>query len=206
MNCSFLTHKIQTLDETYRLVLLFFIPSLASYSFLLVLCFLILFLLFLPTYSLQNLNNTVLLLLHLADTLRQQNILLNVRLDVDVRNLSMVMEEMKLVDVHHTQLIKNFTILKGTIFCRVCFAECMCRLFFLTSPHCPLLKGAPGPPGPKGNRGETGSKGPMGLTGNKGDRGPIGSRGSAGEKGSLGLKGAPGEPGPSGNCSPHVGM
>lgn len=27
----------------------------------------------------------------------------------------MVMEEMKLVDVHHTQLIKNFTIVKGTI-------------------------------------------------------------------------------------------
>lgn len=41
--------------------------------------------------------------------------LLNLRLDVDVRNLSMVMEEMKLVDVHHTQLIKNFTIVKGTI-------------------------------------------------------------------------------------------
>ncbi|GAA6214901.1 scavenger receptor class A member 3 [Lates japonicus] len=123
------------------------------------------------TEDLQNLNNTVLLLLHLADTLRQQNMLLNVRLDVDVRNLSMVMEEMKLLDFHHTQLIKNFTILKG----------------------------APGPPGPKGNRGESGSKGPMGLTGSKGDRGPIGSRGSVGEKGSLGPKGAPGEQGPSGN-------
>ncbi|KAM9339220.1 scavenger receptor class A member 3 [Symphorus nematophorus] len=123
------------------------------------------------TEDLQNLNNTVLLLLHLADTLRQQNMLLNVRLDVDVRNLSMVMEEMKLVDVHHTQLIKNFTIVKGI----------------------------PGPPGPKGNRGETGSKGPMGLTGSKGDRGPIGSRGVAGEKGSIGPRGAPGETGPSGN-------
>ncbi|XP_071324019.1 scavenger receptor class A member 3 [Trachinotus anak] len=123
------------------------------------------------TEDLQNLNNTVLLLLHLADTLRQQNMLLNVRLDMDVRNLSMVMEEMKLVDVFHTQLIKNFTIVKG----------------------------APGPPGPKGNRGETGPKGPMGLTGSKGDRGPIGGRGSAGEKGSFGPKGAPGEPGPSGN-------
>nr|XP_020459632.1 scavenger receptor class A member 3 [Monopterus albus] len=121
--------------------------------------------------DLQNLNNTVLLLVHLADTLRQQNILLNVRLEMDVRNLSMVMEEMKLVDIHHTQLIKNFTILKG----------------------------APGPPGPKGNRGETGSKGPMGLTGSKGDQGPVGSRGAAGEKGSHGPKGAPGEPGPSGN-------
>lgn len=68
-----------------------------------------------PVSSVQNLNNTVLLLLHLADTLRQQNMLLNVRLDVDVRNLSMVMEEMKLVDVHHTTLIKNFTIIKGTV-------------------------------------------------------------------------------------------
>ncbi|XP_069017893.1 scavenger receptor class A member 3 [Embiotoca jacksoni] len=123
------------------------------------------------TEDLQNMNNTVLLLLHLADTLRQQNMLLNMRLDVDVRNLSMVMEEMKLVDVFHTQLIKNFTIVKG----------------------------APGPSGPKGNRGETGSKGPMGLTGGKGDRGPIGGRGSAGEKGSLGPRGTQGEPGPIGN-------
>ncbi|XP_068564528.1 scavenger receptor class A member 3 isoform X1 [Cebidichthys violaceus] len=123
------------------------------------------------TEDLQNLNNTVLLLLHLADTLRQQNMLLNVQLDVDIRNLSMVMEEMKLVDVHHIQLIKNFTILKG----------------------------APGPPGPKGNRGETGSKGPLGLTGSKGDRGPIGGRGTSGEKGLLGPKGGPGESGPIGN-------
>ncbi|XP_049913560.1 scavenger receptor class A member 3 [Epinephelus moara] len=123
------------------------------------------------TEDLQNLNNTVLLLLHLADTLRQQNMLLNVRLDVDIRNLSMVMEEMKLVDVHHVQLIKNFTILKG----------------------------APGPPGPKGNRGETGSKGPQGLTGSKGDRGPIGVRGTVGEKGASGPRGPTGESGPTGN-------
>nr|XP_046229762.1 scavenger receptor class A member 3 [Scatophagus argus] len=126
------------------------------------------------TEDLQNLNNTVLLLLHLADTLRQQNMLLNVRLGMDVRNLSMVMEEMKLVDVHHTQLIKNFTIVKG----------------------------APGPPGPKGNRGETGSKGPVGLTGKKGDRGLAGIQGLAGEKGSVGLKGEPGLTGPKGNKGP----
>uniref|UniRef100_A0A8C5H5I9 Scavenger receptor class A member 3 n=2 Tax=Gouania willdenowi TaxID=441366 RepID=A0A8C5H5I9_GOUWI len=123
------------------------------------------------TEDLQNLNNTVLLLLHLADTLRQQNMLMNVRLDVDVRNLSMVMEELKFVDIYHTQLIKNFTILKG----------------------------APGPPGPKGNRGETGTKGPMGLNGSKGDRGPLGGRGAAGEKGSPGSKGGLGLTGPSGN-------
>ncbi|XP_013870872.1 scavenger receptor class A member 3 isoform X2 [Austrofundulus limnaeus] len=122
------------------------------------------------TEDLQYMNSTVLLLRTAAETLRQQNVLLNVRLDMDVRNLSMVMEEMKLVDVFHTQVIKNFTILKG----------------------------APGPPGPKGNRGDPGSKGPGGLTGSKGDRGPIGSSGPAGVKGSLGPKGAPGEPGPVG--------
>ncbi|XP_042360033.1 scavenger receptor class A member 3 [Plectropomus leopardus] len=123
------------------------------------------------TEDLQNLNNTVLLLLRLADTLRQQNMLLNVQLDMDIRNLSMVMEEMKLVDVHHIQLIKNFTILKG----------------------------APGPPGPKGNRGETGSKGARGVTGSKGDQGSLGSRGAAGERGSVGPKGPPGGVGPAGN-------
>ncbi|XP_071764803.1 scavenger receptor class A member 3 [Centroberyx gerrardi] len=123
------------------------------------------------TEDLQNLNNTVLLLLHLADTLRQQYMLLSVRLDVDVRNLSMVMEEMKLVDTHHTQLIKNFTILKGS----------------------------PGPPGPKGNRGETGPKGPVGLSGIKGDRGPVGGRGFPGETGFVGPKGAQGELGPTGS-------
>lgn len=68
------------------------------------------------TEDLQNLNNTVLLLLNLADSLRTQYILLSVRLDVDVRNLSMVMEEMKLVDTKHSQLIKNFTIIKGNVF------------------------------------------------------------------------------------------
>lgn len=123
------------------------------------------------TEDLQGLNTTVLLLLNLADSLRQQNMLLNVRLDVDVRNLSMVMEEMKLVDVRHTQLIKNFTIVKG----------------------------APGPPGPRGFKGDNGAKGPVGLTGNKGDRGPTGGRGSQGERGVPGPKGPAGEPGPSGS-------
>lgn len=122
------------------------------------------------TEDLQNLNSTVLLMLNLADSLRQQNMLLNVRLDMDVRNLSMVMEEMKIVDVVHTQLIKNVTIVKG----------------------------APGPPGPKGFKGDTGAKGPIGLSGSKGDRGLTGGRGSLGERGIPGPKGPPGEPGPSG--------
>ena len=56
----------------------------------------------------------MLLLLDFADTLREQNMMLRVRVFMDVRNLTMVMEEMKLVDIRHTQIIKNFTILKGS--------------------------------------------------------------------------------------------
>ncbi|KAL6095708.1 scara3 [Pungitius sinensis] len=123
------------------------------------------------TEDLKDLNSTVLVLRSWFDTQRHQNFLLNAKLDLDIRNLSIVMEEMKLVDVHHVQLIKNFTILKGL----------------------------PGPPGPKGSRGETGSKGPVGLSGSKGDRGPIGVRGTPGEKGLVGPKGATGESGPSGH-------
>ncbi|XP_017551222.1 scavenger receptor class A member 3 [Pygocentrus nattereri] len=122
------------------------------------------------TEDLQNLNNTVLLLLNLADSLRTQYMLLSVRLDVDMRNLSMVMEEMKLVDTKHAQQIQNFTILKG----------------------------APGPPGPKGNKGDTGPLGPAGLTGIKGDKGRPGIPGLVGPKGLIGPKGTQGEPGPSG--------
>uniref|UniRef100_A0A1A7WGJ6 Scavenger receptor class A, member 3 n=1 Tax=Iconisemion striatum TaxID=60296 RepID=A0A1A7WGJ6_9TELE len=126
------------------------------------------------TEDLQSMNSTVLLLLNMADKLRQQNTLLNVRLEMDMRNLSMVTEEMKLVDFHHIQLIKNFTVVKG----------------------------APGPPGPKGNRGDAGPKGHSGLIGMKGDRGFIGSQGQAGGKGSPGPKGAQGEPGPDGTKGP----
>lgn len=122
------------------------------------------------TEDLQNLNRTVDLLLHMADVLRQEDLMLRVRLDLDVRNMSMVMEEMKLVDTHHGQLIQNFTIVKGV----------------------------PGPPGPKGNRGESGTKGPVGLTGNKGDKGPSGNNGPKGEKGVIGPKGDQGETGPTG--------
>ncbi|XP_048063446.1 scavenger receptor class A member 3 [Megalobrama amblycephala] len=122
------------------------------------------------TEDLQNLNNTVLLLLHLADTLRMQYMMLNVRLEADVRNLSLVMEEMKLVDTSHAKLIQNFTILKGM----------------------------PGPPGPKGNRGEPGAKGPLGVSGLKGDRGIVGNRGPQGLKGTMGIKGDQGVQGASG--------
>lgn len=45
--------------------------------------------------------------------LRTQQDDLTARLDREVSNLSMVMEEMKLVDSKHSQLITNFTILQG---------------------------------------------------------------------------------------------
>lgn len=45
--------------------------------------------------------------------LHTQQDLLTARLDTEVRSLSMVMEEMKLVDSKHSQLITNFTILQG---------------------------------------------------------------------------------------------
>ncbi|XP_027011275.2 scavenger receptor class A member 3 isoform X1 [Tachysurus fulvidraco] len=122
------------------------------------------------TEDLQNLNNTVLLLLNLADSLRSRYMMLNVRLDMDMRNISMLMEEMKLVDISHAQLIQNFTILKG----------------------------APGPPGPKGDRGETGTTGPTGSIGIKGDKGRVGFPGVPGPKGFVGPKGDQGETGPSG--------
>ncbi|XP_062857090.1 scavenger receptor class A member 3 [Trichomycterus rosablanca] len=127
--------------------------------------------------DLLNLNSSALLLLNLADSLRAQYMLLNVRLEMDVRNLSMLMEEMKLVDTKHSQLIQNFTILKG----------------------------APGPPGPRGNRGEPGFTGPKGPMGFKGDRGLTGVPGPMGPKGFMGPKGVqglPGFPGMKGNLGP----
>lgn len=48
-----------------------------------------------------------------AATLRAQQEELSARLEKEVTDLSVVMEEMKLVDTKHSQLITNFTILKG---------------------------------------------------------------------------------------------
>uniref|UniRef100_A0A8C7WXB2 Collectin-12 n=1 Tax=Oryzias sinensis TaxID=183150 RepID=A0A8C7WXB2_9TELE len=115
--------------------------------------------------------------------LRAQQDELVTRLDKEVSNLSMVMEEMKLVDSRHSQLITNFTILRGP----------------------------PGPKGPKGERGlqglmghlgpkgEKGDQGVSGMLGPKGDKGPIGPPGSPGPKG---LQGIPGFPGSKGSRGP----
>lgn len=52
--------------------------------------------------------------------LRAQQDDLAARLDKEVGSLSMVMEEMKLVDTKHTQLITNFTILQGEVTTGAC--------------------------------------------------------------------------------------
>lgn len=60
-----------------------------------------------------NLNNSVTDVQTDTSSLRAQQEELASRLDKEVTNLSFVMEEMKLVDTKHSQLITNFTILKG---------------------------------------------------------------------------------------------
>lgn len=60
-----------------------------------------------------NLNNSMTYVRTDAASLRTQQEELASRLDKEVTNLSFVMEEMKLVDTKHSQLITNFTILKG---------------------------------------------------------------------------------------------
>ncbi|KAM9827171.1 collectin-12-like [Neosynchiropus ocellatus] len=128
-----------------------------------------------------NLNST------LADVrvdsagLKSQQEDLASRLDKEVTNLSIVMEEMKLVDTKHSQLITNFTILQGP----------------------------PGPRGPKGDKGPQGPAGQPGQKGEKGEKGAAGLRGTKGEQGApgppglTGLKGFPGVPGNPGSKGPR---
>ncbi|NXG41993.1 SCAR3 protein, partial [Psilopogon haemacephalus] len=118
-----------------------------------------------------------------TDLLREGYSLLSARLDFDVRNLSMVMEEMKAVDAQHGKMLKNITVLRGV----------------------------PGLPGPRGIKGDVGIKGPPGIEGEKGDMGSLGSPGPQGppgppghpgpqgERGPLGLKGFPGLKGAKGS-------
>ncbi|XP_015270602.1 PREDICTED: scavenger receptor class A member 3 [Gekko japonicus] len=136
--------------------------------------------------ELYYLNKSVSLMLSTTDLLRERFSLLSARLDFDIRNLSMIMEEMKTVDTQHGEILRNVTILRGV----------------------------PGPPGPRGFRGELGGKGPPGSRGPKGDagsmgppgppgaRGPAGLQGPQGERGSGGPKGLPGFKGSKGSFGP----
>ncbi|XP_016126144.1 collectin-12 isoform X2 [Sinocyclocheilus grahami] len=115
--------------------------------------------------------------------LKTQQEELAARLDKEVSSLSIIMEEMKLVDSKHSQLITNFTILQGP-----------------PGPRGPRGdKGSQGPPGKAGQKGENGEKGAPGVAGPKGERGPAGLSGVPGMKGPPGSRGSPGPKGSRGS-------
>lgn len=115
--------------------------------------------------------------------LKAQQEELAARLDKEVSSLSIVMEEMKLVDSKHSQLITNFTILQGP-----------------PGPRGPRGdKGSQGPPGKAGQKGENGEKGGPGVAGPKGEKGPAGPPGVPGMKGPPGSRGSPGQKGSRGS-------
>uniref|UniRef100_A0A8D2EC15 Scavenger receptor class A member 3 n=1 Tax=Theropithecus gelada TaxID=9565 RepID=A0A8D2EC15_THEGE len=120
--------------------------------------------------ELYYLNKSVSIMLGTTDLLRERFSLLSARLDLNVRNLSMIVEEMKAVDTQHGEILRNVTILRG----------------------------APGPPGPRGLKGDMGVKGPVGGRGPKGDPGSLGPPGSQGPQGQPGEAGPVGERGPVG--------
>ncbi|KAG9348008.1 hypothetical protein JZ751_004027 [Albula glossodonta] len=124
-----------------------------------------------------NLNSSMADVRADSATLRSQQDDLAARLDKEVTSLSIVMEEMKLVDSKHSQLITNFTILQGP----------------------------PGPRGPRGDKGPQGPVGQTGQKGEKGDKGVPGAQGVRGEKGAAGPPGVPGfkgQPGSRGSPGP----
>ncbi|XP_061614897.1 collectin-12-like isoform X2 [Phyllopteryx taeniolatus] len=114
-----------------------------------------------------------------AAGMRSQQEDLAARLDKEVTSLSIIMEEMKLVDTKHSQLITNFTILQGP-----------------PGPRGP--RGDKGPPGPTGQSGQKGEKGDKGASGIRGPRGEQGIPGPPGLPGLRGLPGVPGNPGSKG--------
>uniref|UniRef100_A0A9J7ZYV9 Collectin-12 n=2 Tax=Cyprinus carpio TaxID=7962 RepID=A0A9J7ZYV9_CYPCA len=115
--------------------------------------------------------------------LKTQQEELAARLDKEVSSLSIVMEEMKMVDSKHSQLITNFTILQGP-----------------PGPRGPRGdKGSQGLPGKAGQKGENGEKGAPGVAGPKGEKGPMGPPGVPGMKGPPGSRGSPGPKGSRGS-------
>uniref|UniRef100_A0A8D0DT16 Collectin-12 n=1 Tax=Salvator merianae TaxID=96440 RepID=A0A8D0DT16_SALMN len=152
------------------------------------------------TEELTLMNNTLANIRLDTTTLRMQQDVMRTRLDSEVSNLSLIMEEMKLVDSKHGQLIKNFTILQGPPGPRGPKGDRGSQgPVGLAGPRGQKgEKGEPGPPGPQGERGPVGPSGPPGEKGGKGSRGFPGSKGQRGSTGKTGLPGPSGEPGPPG--------
>nr|XP_032815260.1 collectin-12-like [Petromyzon marinus] len=117
------------------------------------------------------------------------------RVDAGYRNVSLFVDEVRLLLQEHGDVVRNITVLHGL-------------------PGSPGLKGdqgeqgpagIPGPVGPKGDPGllgETGATGPKGEMGDKGQPGPIGLPGQKGMKGSKGSRGSTGPVGPQGLLGP----
>lgn len=63
--------------------------------------------------ELYSLNKSVSMVQDTSDMLREKFSLMNVRLDFDVRNLSMIMEEMKLVDTRHGEVLQEIPTMRG---------------------------------------------------------------------------------------------
>ncbi|XP_076840853.1 collectin-12 isoform X2 [Brachyhypopomus gauderio] len=129
------------------------------------------------------LNRSVLEVRTDSTELKAQQEELTARLDKEVSSLSIVMEEMKLVDSKHSQLITNFTILQGP-----------------PGPRGPRGdRGSQGPAGKAGEKGDAGEKGAPGVPGPKGDKGPPGPPGVSGFQGPPGPRGNPGSKGSRGS-------
>ncbi|XP_071382012.1 collectin-12-like [Centroberyx affinis] len=163
-----------------------------------------------------NLNSSMSDMRSDASVLRSQQEELAARVDKEVTNLSIVMEEMKLVDSKHSQLITNFTILQGPPGPRGPRGD--------KGPQGPTgqpgqkgekgdkggpgmqglrgEKGVPGPPGLPGLKGQPGSRGSPGSKGSRGSGGRAGPPGAKGEPGTAGLPGRDGQPGPQGAQGP----
>ncbi|XP_028289681.1 collectin-12-like isoform X1 [Gouania willdenowi] len=127
-----------------------------------------------------NLNSSIRDMRTDATNLRSRQEELGIILEKEVSSLSIVMEEMKLVDKAHSNLITNFTILQGP-------------------PGPRGQRGDKGPQGPSGSKGQKGDKGYKGTPGLQGPKGEQGSPGPIGPPGLKGLPGVPGSPGPKGS-------
>ncbi|XP_028825193.1 collectin-12-like isoform X2 [Denticeps clupeoides] len=134
------------------------------------------------------------------------------RLDQEVSNLSMLIEEMKLVDHHHTQFISNFSTLMGPPGCRGSHGD-QGPQGVVGPPGQKGQRGNDGEPGQSGFRGETGEpglpgfhglQGAQGFLGSSGSKGPRGSGGRVGVPGTKGEPGSPGQPGSNGQLG-HPG-
>ncbi|XP_075441361.1 collectin-12 isoform X2 [Ascaphus truei] len=152
------------------------------------------------TDNLVHLNNSLSNMQLDTTSLRMQQDVMRSRLDNEVANLSMIMEEMKVVDSKHGQFIKNFTILQGPPGPRGQKGERGSQgLYgFPGAKGQPGEKGEPGPPGPAGENGPPGPIGPPGEKGGKGSRGSSGNKGQRGSTGKTGMPGSIGDPGPPG--------